>query len=226
MHASLFCASGLNFWWVEDQTASGRKQTNWHGYMLSFDRYHTWNNSVAEYLEPSFPWCSEPSSDTCGKKAYKHTHTRSELNHLRQVMTHLSIFSCSWALSSGGSYRTRAPSSKGSWRGLLSPARLIPSARKPVGPESKQRHNSKNNILLEESRDLQKHVIKFRNAELIAYSTEVEKTTTADCIASTQWIAAPQQRRSKGKDGAMTLPTMLDEAKWELSVADARNTGT
>ena len=139
MHASLFCASGLSFWWVEDQTASGRKQTNWHGYMLSFDRYHTWNNSVAEYLEPSFPWCSEPSSDTCGKKAYKHTHTRSELNHLHQVMTHLSIFSCSWALSSGGSYRTRAPSSKGSWRGLLSPARLIPSARKPVGPESKQK---------------------------------------------------------------------------------------
>lgn len=129
-----------------------------------FDCYHTRINSEAESLEPNFPWCSDPCSDTFGKKTHKPTRTgRSEPKHLRRVMTHLSIFSWSWALSSGGSYRTRAPSSKGSWRGLLSPARLMPSARKPSGPESKQRHNSKSNFLLEDSRALQKSLITFRN---------------------------------------------------------------
>lgn len=146
-----------------------------------FDCYHTWTNSEAEYLKPNSPWRSDPSSDTFGKKAHKSTPTRrSELNHLCQVMTHLSIFSWSWALSSGGSYRIRAPSSKGSWRGLLSPARLIPSARKPSGPESKQRHNSKNNFFLKESRALQKCLITFRNSELIGCWSGDAGTTSAD----------------------------------------------
>lgn len=167
---------------------------------------NTWNQAFLDV--------QSPAQTHVGKKAHKHTHTRrSELKHLRQVMTHLSIFSCSWALSSGGSYRTRAPSSKGSWRGLLSPARLIPRARKPVGPESKQRHNSKNNILLKESRDLQKHLIKFRNAEWTAYRTEVEKATIADCVASTHCSSTAGKKEQK--DGAMALPTMLDAVNSE-----------
>jgi len=157
------------------------KNTNKPTWGRSFFCYHTWTNSEAEYLEPNLPWCSDPSSDTLGKKAHKPTRTsRSELKRLCQVMTHLSIFSWSWALSSGGSYRTRAPSSKGSWSGLLSPARLIPSARKPSGPESKQRHNSKNIIFLEESRALQKSVITFRNSELIGCRGEDAGTSGAD----------------------------------------------
>lgn len=147
MCAPAFPATGFNFSWLGDQTGCRRRETTWHGCMPSFDCCHTWSNSEGEYLEPSLPRCPDPSSDKNRKKAHKPTCTkRSELKHLHQVMTHLSIFSCSWALSGGGSYRTRAPSSKGSWRGLLSPARLMPSARKPVGPESKQRHNSKNNL--------------------------------------------------------------------------------
>lgn len=95
-------------------------------------------------------------------------------------MTHLSIFSWSWALSTGGSYRTRAPSSNGSWRGPLSPARLTPSERKPRGPESKERHSSNNNIFLEASRASQHRLITLRNSELIECWSGGAHTAGAD----------------------------------------------
>lgn len=165
------------------------KNTNNRAWVCSFfDCYHTWTNSETEYSEPNFPWCSDPSSDRFGHKAHKPTCTRrSELKYVCQMMTHLSIFSWSWALRSGGSYRTRAPSSKGSWRGLLSPARLIPSARKPSGPESKQRHNSKNKFFLEESRALQKSLIVFRNSELTGWrhNRRRQQTHTGQLFGST-----------------------------------------
>lgn len=52
--------------------------------------------------------------------------------------TYLSSFSWSWALSGGGSYKTKAPSSKGSWRARRTPALLRPNARKPRGPRNQQ----------------------------------------------------------------------------------------
>ncbi len=50
-------------------------------------------------------------------------------------VTNLSALRSSWALMAGGSYRTRAPSSNGSCRAFLSPARLSPRARRPNGPD-------------------------------------------------------------------------------------------
>lgn len=162
-----FPATGLNFWCMRDGTVSERTQTTEHGYIPSLTG--TIPEPIqAEYLESKSPWCSDPSSNTFGRKAHKPTpRKRSELLHSCQVMTHLSIFSWSWALRTGGSYRTRAPSSNGSWRGPLSPARLTPSERKPRGPEMEQRHSSNNNIFLEASRAWQQSLITLRNSELI-----------------------------------------------------------
>lgn len=49
--------------------------------------------------------------------------------------TNLSVLRSSWAVRTGGSYRTRAPSSNGSCRAFLTPARLSPRARRPNGPD-------------------------------------------------------------------------------------------
>lgn len=48
--------------------------------------------------------------------------------------TYLSSFSWSWALSGGGSYRTKASFSRGSWRARRTPALFRPNAREPRGP--------------------------------------------------------------------------------------------
>lgn len=52
--------------------------------------------------------------------------------------TYLSSFSWSWALRGGGSYKTKAPSSSGSWRARRTPALLRPNAREPRGPRDQQ----------------------------------------------------------------------------------------
>lgn len=51
---------------------------------------------------------------------------------------YLSSFSWSWTLSGGGSYRTKAPSSRGSWRARRTPAFFRPNAREPRGPRNQQ----------------------------------------------------------------------------------------
>lgn len=47
-------------------------------------------------------------------------------NFYRKQETYRSTLSCSWAESSAGVYRMRAPSSHGSWRGCLTPCLLTP----------------------------------------------------------------------------------------------------
>ena len=131
----------------------------------------------------------------------------------------MSIFSWSWALSSGGSYRTRAPSSKGSWSGLLSPARLIPSARKPSGPESKQRHNSKNNFFLEESRALQKSLITFRNSELIGCWSGDAGTTGAYSKPTQGSCSAALCQHTAGSSAAGKNTTKEQRQRWSNGTA-------
>lgn len=217
LHACMFIpCNRFKFLMRWDGTLSERTQTTQHGYIPSLTV--TIPEPIqAEYLELKSPWCSDPSSNTFGRKAHKPTpRKRSELQHSCQVMTHLSIFSRSWALSMGGSYRTRAPSSNGSWRGRLSPARLTPSERKPRGPEMEQRHSSNNNIFLEASRAWQQSLITLRNSELIGCWSGGARSARAHskpkqgrCLAA-QWEALQQENtepRNRGKEGVMVLLT-------------------
>lgn len=74
-----------------------------------------------------------------------------------------------------------------------------PQARRPwkqTKAQLKEQHPA------EESRDLQKHLIKFRSAELIAYNTKVEKATIADCVASTHCsTAGKKEQRERWSNG-------------------------
>lgn len=67
------------------------------------------------------------------------TDTYSGLALLKKYQcAYLSSFSWSWTLSGGGSYRTKAPSSRGSWRARRTPALFRPNAREPRGPRNQQ----------------------------------------------------------------------------------------
>lgn len=71
---------------------------------------------------------------TFGEKTHKSqlSQTKKQRN---QLWTYLSALMSSWDLSAGGSNRTSASSAKGSWRALLTPVRLRPSARTPSKPK-------------------------------------------------------------------------------------------
>ena len=52
-------------------------------------------------------------------------------------LTYALTLSWSWADNSGGIYKTRPPSSNGSWRGCLAPWRRTPNALSKLFPEDK-----------------------------------------------------------------------------------------
>ena len=67
------------------------------------------------------------------KEFRKKGHTRIDIMFLTYALT----LSWSWADNSGGIYKTRTPSSNGSWSGCLAPWRRTPNALSKLFPEDK-----------------------------------------------------------------------------------------